>query len=66
MPLSTIPITNTCKRGCCWTPYGTCARQHTCPHHTRERSEQAAREARESAARDAANTASLKDRRRNR
>ncbi|MEO9246434.1 hypothetical protein ABDK96_01920 [Citricoccus nitrophenolicus] len=23
----------TCKRSCCWTPYGNCARDWTCAHH---------------------------------
>lgn len=24
---------NDCKRGCCWTPHGVCARKRTCTHH---------------------------------
>lgn len=65
MPVPNIPHTNTCKRGCCWTPYGTCARQHSCSHHVHERAEQAAREARASLAREAENTANLRTGRRN-
>lgn len=31
-----------CSRGCCWTPYGPCARQHTCRCHVRTHSEKLA------------------------
>ncbi|MDQ0735317.1 hypothetical protein QFZ50_001780 [Arthrobacter agilis] len=60
MPLNPIPHTNTCKRGCCWTPYGTCGRQRTCSHHKQEDDQRAAREARASLAREAENLANLR------
>lgn len=64
MTLDHIPHHNSCKRGCCWTPHGVCARQHTCSHHVHERAEQDAREARASAVREAANLINIRDSRR--
>lgn len=29
-----------CKRGCCWNPYGICARKHECHCHNNKHEEE--------------------------
>lgn len=35
----------TCQKGCCWTPYGTCAAGWTCDHHAEAAREEGRRAA---------------------